>query len=51
MDNTKTAIGLAKAQAKRVRREVTILLQMIAQIEDNLKPEEAQGNEHHNEDH
>jgi hypothetical protein len=24
---------------------------MIAQIEDNLKPEEAQGNEHHHEDH
>lgn len=50
MDNNKTAIGLAKAQAKRVRREVTILLQMIAQIEDNLKPEEAQGNDHNTQD-
>lgn len=47
MDNPHPAIGIAKAQAKRVRREVTILLQMIAQLEDNLKPEEAQGNEHH----
>jgi low affinity Fe/Cu permease len=45
MDNPNPAIGIAKAQAKRVRREVTILLQMIAQLEDNLQPKEAQGNE------
>jgi hypothetical protein len=46
MDQSHPAIGIAKAQAKRVRREVTILLQMIAQLEDNLQPKEAQGNEH-----
>jgi len=46
MDQPNPAVGLAKAQAKRVRREVTILLQMIAQIETNLQPQEAQGNDH-----
>jgi low affinity Fe/Cu permease len=47
MDKHNPAIGIAKAQAKRVRREVTILLQMIAQLEDNLQPQEAQGNDQH----
>jgi len=44
MDKLTPAVGLAKVQAKRVRREVTILLQMVAQLEDHLQPEEAQGN-------
>jgi hypothetical protein len=43
-----TALDLARTQAKRVRREVTILVQMLARLEDNnpnLQPKEAQGNE------
>ncbi|CAB4183178.1 hypothetical protein UFOVP1328_38 [uncultured Caudovirales phage] len=50
MDKSNPAVSLAKAQAKRVRREVTILLQMIAQLEDNLQPQEAQGNDKHHQD-
>ena len=50
MDQPNPAIGIAKAQAKRVRREVTILLQMIAQIENNLQPQEAQGNDNNTQD-
>lgn len=42
-----TALDLARTQAKRVRREVTILVQMLARLEENpnLQPQEAQGNE------
>ena len=44
-----TALDLARTQAKRVRREVTILVQMLARLEENphLQPKEAQGNEQH----
>lgn len=50
MEDIHPAIGIAKAQAKRVRREVTILLQMIAQLEDHLQPKEAQGNNEQHQD-
>ena len=46
-----TQLGLARTQAKRIRRELVILIQMLARIEDNqpnLQPQEAQGNEQDN---
>lgn len=51
--NEVTQMALAKTQAKRVRREASILIQMIARIEENnpavdLQPEEAQGNDQSN---
>jgi len=46
MEQEVTAMDLARTQAKRVRREVTILVQMLARLDENpnLQPEEAQGN-------
>lgn len=45
-----TQLALARTQAKRVRREVTILIQMLARLDENpnLQPQEAQGNEQDN---
>jgi hypothetical protein len=44
MEDDDTRVSLAKTQAKRVRREATVLVQMLARIEENLQPQEAQGN-------
>jgi len=44
-DAQQKAIELALAQAKRVRRENSILIQQLARLRDNdLQPQEAQGN-------
>lgn len=41
MSNEQLSLSLAKSQAKRVQREIRILIQMLAQMEDNddLQPE------------
>jgi len=43
-------LSLAKTQAKRVMREVRILTQMLAQLEDTTEPKEAQSDGTHHED-
>lgn len=51
-DAQKAAIDLALSQAKRVQRESRILIQTLARLRDNdLQPEEAQGNGTSEENH
>jgi hypothetical protein len=38
-------VRVVLSQAKRVRRESTLLVKGLAQLRDNLQPQEAQGNE------